>query len=151
MKAALVSFASGVLFSIGLSVGGMTRPQKVVAFLDFTGAWDPSLALVMGGALAVYIPAYLLIRRRRARPIVEGRFAIPGQRPVDAKLVGGAALFGVGWAIAGFCPGPAIVSLAGVAPAALIFAPAMLVGAVLTRRVMQRSSDTAAQHLPARS
>ncbi len=150
MKAALFSFASGVLFSIGLSVGGMTRPQKVIGFLDFSGAWDPSLALVMGGALAVYVPGYFLTRKRHARPIAAARFAVPAKRPIDARLVGGAALFGVGWGIAGFCPGPAIASLAGLAPAALLFAPAMLVGAVLTRWVLRRRAEATTQGAVAR-
>jgi len=143
----LSAFGAGALFAVGLGVSGMTQPQKVVAFLDFTGAWDPSLALVMGGALAVYIPAYLLIRRRRSRPLVTPHFELPRQRPVDAKLVGGAALFGVGWGIAGFCPGPAVVSLSGLAPAAVVFVPAMLVGALFTRWLLQRRASTGEQRV----
>ena len=138
MKRLLVAFGSGGLFSVGLAVSGMTQPQKVIAFLDFTGDWDPSLALVMGGALAVYVPAYILIRRRRRTPIFSRRFVVPVGEQIDARLVSGATLFGVGWGIAGFCPGPAIVSLAGLTPAALVFMPAMVVGALLVRWSLQR-------------
>lgn len=142
MKQLVVAFGSGVLFALGLAISGMTQPQKVVGFLDFTGAWDPSLALVMGGALAVYVPAYFLIRKRRARPVLAARFVVPPPRPIDARLLGGAALFGVGWGISGFCPGPAIVSVAGLAPAALTFLPAMLVGALFVRWLRGRGGAT---------
>jgi len=139
-KRAVVAFGSGLLFSVGLVVGGMTLPQKVIAFLDFTHAWDPSLALVMGGALAVYMPGYFLLRRRTRRPRLASRFFVPAQRPIDGAMLGGAALFGVGWGIAGFCPGPAITSVAGLAPDALVFAPAMLVGALVARALRRRTS-----------
>ena len=128
-----LAFGAGALFAVGLAVGGMTQPQKVVGFLDFTGAWDPSLGLVMGGALAVYLPAYFLIRRRLRRPILAPRFVVPARGRVDGRMIAGAAIFGVGWGISGFCPGPAVVSLAGLTPAAIVCVPAMVAGALLTR------------------
>lgn len=138
MKRLLFAFGSGALFSVGLALSGMTQPQKVVGFLDFTGAWDPSLALVMGAALAVYVPGYFVLRRLRSEPVLAPRFVVPRQQPIDARLVGGAALFGIGWGLAGFCPGPALTSLAAAAPAALAFVPAMLVGALVARWVTAR-------------
>lgn len=138
MKRLLVAFGAGALFSVGLAVSGMTRPQKVIAFLDFTGDWDPSLALVMGAALAVYVPAYFSIRRWRRAPVLSRRFVVPVSETIDASLVAGAALFGVGWGIAGLCPGPAITSLAALSPAAIVFTPAMAAGAIIARWALQR-------------
>ncbi|MCB9593014.1 MAG: YeeE/YedE family protein [Sandaracinaceae bacterium] len=136
-----MAFGSGLLFSAGLAIGGMTLPQKVIAFLDFTHDWDPSLALVMGGALAVYAPGYWLLRRRRQTPRLAPRFVVPTARPIDGSMLLGASLFGIGWGIAGFCPGPAITSVAGLAPDALVFAPAMLLGALFARWLMRRRAN----------
>lgn len=105
------SFACGLLFALGLGIGGMTRPEKVVGFLDVAGEWDPTLAFVMAGALAVALPAFPLVLRRPA-PLAEARFAVPaGHRPIDRRLLLGATVFGIGWGMAGYCPGPAIVGL----------------------------------------
>jgi uncharacterized membrane protein YedE/YeeE len=123
------AFGAGLLFGIGLIVGGMTRPAKVIGFLDVTGDWDPSLAFVMGGALAVHLALYRLIRRRPS-PLLDARFHVPTRRDVDVRLVAGAALFGAGWGLAGFCPGPALVSAAS-GPEAALFVAAMLVGMYL--------------------
>jgi uncharacterized membrane protein YedE/YeeE len=106
-----IPFAAGALFAAGLLVGGMTQPQKVVQFLDVGGAWDPSLAFVMAGAIAVHAPAYLWARRRSA-PWAGGAFSLPTRRDIDLPLVAGAALFGLGWGLAGYCPGPAVTALA---------------------------------------
>lgn len=127
MKHALVAFLTGILFALGLVLSGMTRPDKVRAFLDLAGDWDPSLTLVMGSAVFVYFFAFRAITRRPA-PLLGGKFGIPSRRDLDPALVGGAALFGVGWGLGGFCPGPAVVSVtAGSAPV-LTFVAAMLVG-----------------------
>ena len=133
MAGILAAFACGLVFACGLGVGGMTQPSKVVGFLDVTGAWDPSLALVMGGALGTHA----LLRRfvtTRSRPLLAPAFCVPTKKDVDARLVVGAAIFGAGWGLGGFCPGPAIVALGGGMPAALVIVPAMLAGMLLHDR-----------------
>jgi uncharacterized membrane protein YedE/YeeE len=130
----LVVFAGGVLFAVGLGVSGMTLPSKVIGFLDVTGAWDPSLALVMGSALSVGFLANR-IAARRATPLLAGGYDVPTERRIDGALVGGAALFGVGWGLGGFCPGPALVSLASGQAAPWLFVGAMVAGMVLYRGV----------------
>jgi uncharacterized membrane protein YedE/YeeE len=128
MKRDLVAFGSGLVFAAGLCVSGMTHPSKVLAFLDVSGAWDPSLALVMVGAIAVAAWAFRA-RERRASPVLGGRFHVPPRTgAIDAKLVAGAAIFGLGWGASGLCPGPAIVSLASGQLGAVVFVCAMLVG-----------------------
>ena len=122
----LLALLLGALFAAGLTLAGMTDPAKVIGFLDVGGNWDPSLALVMGAAIAVYMPVYFLVRRR-PRPHMGERFAIPAETPIDARLVGGAALFGAGWGLAGFCPGPA---LAGVATTSIGFVVGMMAALV---------------------
>jgi uncharacterized membrane protein YedE/YeeE len=142
---ALAGLGSGVLFGVGLALGGMTRPAKVLAFLDVTGAWDPSLAFVMLGAIAVFAPLYRLIRRKR--PLFASEFVVAPTTPIDAKLIAGAALFGIGWGAVGFCPGPALVSAGSGAPAALVFGACMLGGMLLFRgyeRVRARGRDLSA-------
>ena len=128
------SFAAGLLFAIGLGVGGMTQPAKVIGFLDVAGRWDPTLALVMAAALAVYAPLHALIMRR-ATPLYGERFELSTRRDIDAALLLGAVLFGAGWGLAGFCPGPAVVSLAGGRPAALVFFTGMLAAMAAYRRL----------------
>jgi uncharacterized membrane protein YedE/YeeE len=124
------ALASGTLFGIGLVVSQMIDPGKVLAFLDVAGSWDPSLALVMLGALAVAVPGFRLARARSV-PVLGGRFEAPSHSAVDRKLLVGAAVFGVGWGLVGFCPGPAIASLVFARPESLIFVVAMLAGAWL--------------------
>lgn len=128
------SFAAGLLFAIGLGIGGMTQPARVIGFLDVAGSWDPTLALVMAGALAVYAPLHALIMRRSA-PLRAERFEVSRRRDIDAALLLGAVLFGAGWGLAGFCPGPAVVSLAGGRPAALVFAASMVAAMAAYRRL----------------
>ena len=122
-----LAFACGLLFALGLGLSGMTQASKVTGFLDVAGAWDASLAFVMLGAVGVFAPVYAWSRRRRAPLLDSGT--------IDARLLGGAAIFGVGWGISGFCPGPAIASLGALTPAALVFVSAMLVGMWVVRRV----------------
>lgn len=106
----LAALFSGAVFGLGLAVSGMMNPAKVIGFLDVAGDWDPTLVFVMGGALLVTIPAFRLIPRRRS-PVLENDFAIPAKGAVDGRLLGGAAAFGVGWGLVGFCPGPAVAAL----------------------------------------
>ncbi len=127
MKKNALALLSGVVFALGLGVSGMTRPAKVLDFLDVTGAWDPSLAFVMMGAIGLDVVAFRLILRRRG-PLFGGAFQLPGQGSVDARLLVGAALFGVGWGIAGYCPGPGVVSLASGQVGVLVFVAAMIAG-----------------------
>jgi uncharacterized membrane protein YedE/YeeE len=121
------SGVSGLVFGFGLILSGMTDPRKVQSFLDLGGRWDPSLALVMVGAIAVAAVGSRIARARRA-PIFEAQFHLPLQRAIDRRLVAGSAIFGVGWGLGGFCPGPAIVALGGLARGALPFVVAMIVG-----------------------
>jgi uncharacterized membrane protein YedE/YeeE len=124
---ALVSFLCGVIFALGLGISGMTRPAKVLAFLDVTGAWDPSLAFVMIGAIAVHAVLTRVILRR-GEPLLAPAFALPTRRDIDAQLLVGAAIFGVGWGLAGLCPGPAVTVLASGTTTAVAFVLAMLLG-----------------------
>ena len=122
-----VAAVSGVLFGVGLALGGMTQPRKVLGFLDLFGAWDPSLAFVMLGAISVHFVAYR-VSRGSAAPFFADEFALPTRRNVDAQLVLGSAVFGVGWGLAGYCPGPAIVSLASGSRAVILFVSTLLMG-----------------------
>lgn len=123
----------GALFGAGLLVSGMTQPAKVIGFLDVAGGWDPSLAFVMGGAVVVYGLAWRLVRARRREPWFDAAFHLPTRRDLDARLLGGAAIFGVGWGLAGYCPGPALTSLGGGGTDALVFVGAATVGMLLER------------------
>lgn len=118
---------AGFVFAIGLGIGGMTRPSKVLGFLDLGGTWDPSLLFVMAGGVLVYAVGYRLVRRRSA-PLLDTKFYVPAHAPIDRKLLIGAATFGVGWGLAGYCPGPALTAVATGTIPALTFAGAMLAG-----------------------
>ena len=130
----LVALISGVLFGCGLALGGMTDPAKVIGFLDVAGRWDPSLAFVMGTALCVTLPVFQLIVGKRSRPVLALKFSLPGKRDLDRPLLVGAALFGIGWGIAGLCPGPAIANLSTGRPEIIGFVLAMIVGMWLRDR-----------------
>ncbi|HEX3380746.1 MAG TPA: DUF6691 family protein [Paraburkholderia sp.] len=123
----LASLVCGLLFGAGLALAGMTRPQKVLGFLDVAGHWDPSLLFVLGGALLFATVAFRLVLRRGS-PLLETSFDLPATKTIDARLVGGALIFGLGWGLSGFCPGPAIALLAAPNIEALYFLPAMLAG-----------------------
>ena len=123
----VVEFFVGLVFGLGLILSGMTDPGKVLGFLDLTGPWDPSLALVMGGAIAVAVVAFALVRTR-TRNLLGGALRLPSAGPIDRRLVLGAVTFGAGWGWAGFCPGPALVSMASGQWQALLFVAAMVVG-----------------------
>jgi uncharacterized membrane protein YedE/YeeE len=123
----LFAFAAGLLFGLGLIVSGMADPAKVLGFLDLAGAWDPSLALVMGGAVAVGLLAYPLAKRR-GNTLLGGPLQLPAKRDIDRRLVGGSLLFGIGWGLAGICPGPALVLVGAGSLKGLAFGLAMLAG-----------------------
>lgn len=122
-----IDFLVGLLFGVGLMLSGMTDPGKVQGFLDLAGAWDPSLALVMGGAIAVGLGAFALARKRTTA-LLGGAMQLPTRRDIDRPLVVGSLAFGVGWGLAGFCPGPAVVALGAGHWQALVFVFAMLAG-----------------------
>jgi uncharacterized protein len=123
----VLAVVAGALFGAGLLVSGMTRPAKVIGFLDVARGWDPSLALVMGGAVAVYALAYRRIRRRE-RPWFDRAFHLPTRRDVDVPLLAGAAIFGIGWGLGGLCPGPGLVAAASGSTAGIAFVAAMIAG-----------------------
>jgi uncharacterized membrane protein YedE/YeeE len=130
MKRHAVAFLAGGLFALGLALSGMTRPSKVLGFLDLAGRWDPSLLLVMVGAIAVYATAFLVSRRMRS-PILAETFAAPPPARIDGKLLFGAALFGIGWGVGGYCPGPALTTLGAGVVQSLYFVAAMIAGTFL--------------------
>lgn len=127
----------GLVFGLGIAISGMGNPAKVINFFDFAGAWDPSLALVMAAALAVTIPGYALVFRRE-RPVIDAAFNLPKSRIIDGKLIGGSALFGVGWGLSGFCPGGALPMIGTGQPSVFIFLAAMAVGILAARAMLAR-------------
>ncbi|SDE81962.1 DUF6691 family protein [Limimaricola pyoseonensis] len=133
----LFALISGLFFGLGLIVSGMSDPAKVLNFLDVFGTWDPSLAFVMGGAIAVTAPGFALITRRLPRPVFGGAFHLPTRNDLDPRLLSGAALFGLGWGLGGFCPGPALTALPMLATGTLVFVPFMLIGMWLARHAGQ--------------
>jgi uncharacterized membrane protein YedE/YeeE len=127
MPQVAASFACGLVFGAGLLISGMTQPDKVLGFLDIFGAWDPTLAFVMAGAVAVATAGFALARRRGA-PLLAATASWPTRNDIDAPLVAGAVLFGIGWGLVGICPGPALVNLAGLSLPIVVFVVAMIVG-----------------------
>ena len=132
MKALASSLAAGFLFGLGLWVSGMANPKKVLGFLDITGDWDASLMLVMAGAVAVTLVCFRWVLKRQ-RPFIESRFEMPTKKDVDVPLVAGAAIFGLGWGTAGYCPGPALTALSTLSTDAIVFVVAMIAGGLLQR------------------
>lgn len=137
MKRIVSAGLIGLLFGAGIAVSGMIDPDKVLNFFDFAGTWDASLALVMAGALLVTAPGYRLVLRRRA-PLFDRHYHIPAARRIDPPLLLGAAVFGIGWGITGFCPGGAIPALGLAQPAAFAFVAAMAAGIVVARTARSR-------------
>jgi uncharacterized membrane protein YedE/YeeE len=146
--AGTAAFAAGALFAVGLAVSGMTKPSKVRGFLDFGGAWDPTLLFVMGGAVAVYFVVHRLVLRRPA-PLFDSKFYLPTRKDIDARLVLGAAIFGVGWGLGGYCPGPGLASLVSGAIGPVVFVAAMVAGMWIQRSldvaIARRESGRSAQ------
>ncbi len=131
------AFLMGVIFALGLGIGGMTQPSKIIGFLDLAGHWDPTLAFVLAGALAVTMVCFPAILRR-ARPVFSPRFFLPRKQHLDLRLLAGAALFGVGWGMSGYCPGPALVSTVTLRAPVLVFVMAMALGLHAARRLTAR-------------
>lgn len=128
----LVSFAVGFIFALGLAVSGMTQPQKIIAFLD-PWQWDPSLLFVMIGAIGIHILSYPLIRKRRS-PLLDTKWHVPTRKDVTTRLILGSALFGVGWGLGGFCPGPGLTSISSGDFRVLLFVIAMIIGMILFKK-----------------
>lgn len=136
MRNRAIPFVTGVLFGVGLLLSGMTDPSKVLGFLDVTGRWDPSLAFVMIGAIGVHAMALRWLRKRRARPLYGQSFHETAKRGVDAPLVAGSILFGIGWGLAGLCPGPALVSLGTGSIPSVVFFIAMALGSLIASHAL---------------
>jgi uncharacterized membrane protein YedE/YeeE len=129
------AFVIGAEFGLGIALAGMINPAKVFNFFDIAGSWDPSLAFVMAGGIAVAFPGYRLLFGNRRKPVLETEFTTPARTRIDAELVGGAAIFGIGWGIAGFCPGGAVPALGLGYSETVIFVAAMVAGIVIARGI----------------
>jgi uncharacterized protein len=132
MKRTASALAAGLLFGLGLAISQMTNPAKVLNFLDVTGRWDPSLLLVLGAAVLVTVTSFRWVLRREA-PLFDARFHVPSRRDLDRRLLIGAAIFGIGWGIGGYCPGPAFASLSAFGRDAFVFVAAMIAGSLAYR------------------
>ncbi|CAH0527724.1 hypothetical protein CTH30272_01369 [Allocatenococcus thiocycli] len=137
----ITALVSGVLFGMGMAVSGMIDPAKVVGFLDISGNWDPSLAFVMGGALAVFMPSYFLLIKPRKQSVSGAEMCTPTNTKIDARLLSGAAIFGLGWGLAGICPGPAVASLALGNVSIILFFVAMLAGSMFAKLVINAREE----------
>ena len=142
----IVSYIIGLIFGLGISISGMANPAKVINFFDFTGTWDPSLAFVMGGALIVTFFGYRFVLKRPA-PLLSAQFQVPTRRDFDANLIGGSAVFGVGWGIAGFCPGGALPAIGTGRSEVLVFVVALVAGIYAAKR-LQSTIQTKVQATP---
>ncbi|EGU47766.1 hypothetical protein VII00023_20272 [Vibrio ichthyoenteri ATCC 700023] len=131
---------SGTLFGIGMAISGMVDPNKVIGFLDVTGQWDSSLAFVMGGALIIFMPSYFLLIKPKQQSLTGELYCIPNHQTIDRKLLIGATIFGLGWGIAGICPGPAVASLLFGNIAIVLFLVAMIVGSLIAKRYSAATS-----------
>ena len=134
------AFFAGLLFSIGLLMSGMANPEKVLGFLDLAGQWDPSLMLVMGGAIGIGLPVFA-VARKKSHSLLGAPIALPSRRDVDKRLVLGSIAFGVGWGLAGFCPGPGLVAAGALQPGGLVFTGAMLAGMWAFHLMEQRKAQ----------
>ena len=148
MKPMFAAFLSGIVFALGLGVAGMTRPEKIIGFLDVSGSWDPDLLLVMVGAIVVTALSFRYILMRPV-PMAAQQFYLPTKNAIDKRLISGAAVFGIGWGIGGFCPGPAVVSLVTGAPSVWVFVVSMLIGMKLFQWMEQTSTTQIEQPLSA--
>lgn len=131
------AFLAGALFALGLALSGMTQPIKVLGFLDFTGAWDPTLLVVMFGAVLVHLVSFRLITRRRS-PLLSPQFDVPTVSAIDRRLIAGCAIFGIGWGLSGYCPGPAIVSLGTGLGAPFYFGGGLLGGVLIYDSILRQ-------------
>ncbi|MFP4138614.1 MAG: DUF6691 family protein [Halomonas sp.] len=133
----LMGYIAGLIFGLGLAVSGMTDPARVLGFLDLAGDWDPTLMFVLGGAVVTNFIGYRLVLRR-SYPLFGERFQLPTRQDLDARLIGGSALFGIGWGLSGYCPGPAIASIAGLSLPLVAMLAAMVAGWFLARAIPAR-------------
>ncbi|MDZ7853734.1 MAG: DUF6691 family protein [Halomonas sp.] len=131
---AIMGYVAGLIFGLGLAISGMTDPARVLGFLDLFGAWDPTLMFVLGGAVVTNFIGYRLVLRRKA-PLFGNAFQLPTRQDLDGRLIGGAALFGIGWGLSGYCPGPAFASIAGLSVPLLAMLIAMVAGWFLARAI----------------
>lgn len=131
MKESIVALISGTIAGLGLCISGMINPRKVIAFLDIFGSWDPSLGVVMMGALLVSVVAFQYYLPKRSKPFFSAEFSLPTSQKIDWKLIAGAILFGVGWGMGGSCPAPAVASLVYLLPKSAVFVISMLTGMML--------------------
>lgn len=141
----LLTYLTGVIFGLGISISGMANPAKVINFFDIAGTWDPSLMFVMGGAVIVTFVGYRLAWKRPA-PVFEAKFELPKSKVIDWRLVGGSGLFGIGWGIAGFCPGGALPALGTLRGEVVIFVAAMIAGLLATRWILDLATRTRGGH-----
>src|SRR6056297_4254593 len=137
------AFLVGLVFGVGIAISGLSNPAKVLNFFDIAGTWDPRLIFVMGGALVTTFIGYRFVLRRD-RPVIEERFQLPTARDIDARLVGGSAVFGVGWGIAGFCPGAAVPALGSGKWEVALFVAALLAGLWVARAIRDRQTGKGA-------
>jgi uncharacterized membrane protein YedE/YeeE len=140
----LLTLLSGILFGFGLALSGMVSPEKIVGFLDITGNWDPSLLFVMGGGVAVTLVSFWYLLRRPV-PFFGERFVLPSRKDIDTRLLTGAGIFGLGWGLGGFCPGPALSSLAYGRGEVILFVGAMIVGILIAKLISGAFKPTAQQ------
>lgn len=138
MKNVIAALAAGMIFGLGIVLSGMANPAKVLNFFDIAGTWDPSLIFVMGGALITTAIGYRVVFARQAKPMFEANFSLPSKKEIEPRLIAGSALFGIGWGIAGFCPGGAIPALGLGYPETVVFVTAMIVG-ILAARTLQNN------------
>jgi len=139
MLKVIIGLISGILFGIGMIISNMVDPTKVIGFLNVTGNWDPSLAFVMGGALAVFTPIYHLVIKKRSHALNGEKMSWTSNTQIDRTLIIGAAIFGAGWGVAGFCPGPAVASIGGGSMTIFVFILSMLIGIVFAKQYLQGS------------
>lgn len=137
MARIITALVAGLIFGLGLAVAGMTNPAKVLGFLDFAGDWDPSLAFVMGAGVIITFIGYRLVLAQ-PRPVLAEKFQIPTRKDIDWNLIGGSAIFGIGWGLAGYCPGPAVSSLVSGAMPVVLLVVSMLVGMLVVRVIKAR-------------
>jgi len=140
MQRIIITYIIGLIFGLGIMISGMANPAKVLNFFDVAGSWDPSLIFVMGGALVVTFIGYRLIfGKGPEKPMLDDTFHVPQNRTIDARLLGGSAVFGVGWGIAGFCPGAALPAVGALKPEVLIFAAALIAGIFIAKALQARA------------
>ncbi|MCW4150285.1 YeeE/YedE family protein [Halomonas sp. 18H] len=135
----LMGYIAGLLFGLGLTISGMTDPARVIGFLDIAGAWDPTLMFVLGGAVVTNFIGYRLVLRR-SHPIFGERFQLPTRQDLDIRLIGGASLFGIGWGLSGYCPGPAFASIIGLSAPLFAMLVTMVMGWFLARAITTKTA-----------